>query len=71
MRKGKHALRQWSRSEFGDIYLASRTAKQRVLEAEIAHDNQPSDGLLLNLQEECAKLRWAVVVEEDFWRQKA
>ncbi|XP_027166310.1 uncharacterized protein LOC113766302 [Coffea eugenioides] len=71
MRKVKHALQQWSRSEFGDIFLASRTAEQRVLEAEIVHDNQPSDGLLLNLQEERAKLRRVVVVEEEFWRQKA
>nr|XP_027061902.1 uncharacterized protein LOC113688298 [Coffea arabica] len=71
LRRVKHALRQWSRSSFGDIFFASRTAEQKVLEAEIAHDNHPSDGLLLSLQEERAKLRRAVVVEKEFWRQKA
>ncbi|XP_071912404.1 uncharacterized protein [Coffea arabica] len=48
-----------------------KTTEQKVLEAEISHDTHLSDELLLNLQKACARLRNALVVEEEFWRQKA
>ncbi|XP_071928156.1 uncharacterized protein [Coffea arabica] len=71
LQRTKQALRQWSRSSFGDIFLEIRSAEQNVVEAEIAHDDHPSDELLINLQEAHAQLRNALVVEEEFWRQKA
>nr|XP_027088662.1 uncharacterized protein LOC113710011 [Coffea arabica] len=71
LRRAKQALRQWSRSSFGDIFLAIRTAEQKMVEAEIAHDDHPSDGLLMNLHETRARLRNALMVEGEFWRQKA
>ncbi|XP_071924697.1 uncharacterized protein [Coffea arabica] len=71
LRKMKHALRHWSRSSFGDIFLETWSPEQKVAEAEIAHDDNPSEELLLQLQEARAPLRNALRVEEEFWKQKA
>ncbi|XP_071928179.1 uncharacterized protein [Coffea arabica] len=54
-----------------EVLEAIQTAEQRVLDAEISHDNHSLDELLVNLQEARARLRNALVVEEEFWRQKA
>ena len=66
LRKMKQALRQWSRSSFGDIFLEIRSAEQKVAEAELAHDDNPSEELLIQLHKARARLRNALVVEEEF-----
>ncbi|XP_027183870.1 uncharacterized protein LOC113782162 [Coffea eugenioides] len=71
LRKMKQALRQWSRSSFGDIFLEIRSAEQKVAEAELAHDDNPSEELLIQLHKARARLRNALVVEEEYWKQKA
>ncbi|XP_071926046.1 uncharacterized protein [Coffea arabica] len=48
-----------------------QTAEQRVLEAEIDHDNHPSERSLVAVQEARARLKHTLVIEEEFWRQKA
>ena len=67
LHRTKQALRQWSRTSFGDIFSAVRMAEQNVVEVEIAHDEHPSDTLLTSLQEARVRLRHAFVVEEGFW----
>nr|XP_027066014.1 uncharacterized protein LOC113691883 [Coffea arabica] len=71
LRKTKQALRQWSRSSFRDIFLEIQSAEQKVVEAELAHDDNPSEKLLIQLHKARVRLRNALVVEEEFWKQKA
>ena len=42
-----------------------------MLEAEIDHDNHPSERSLVAVQEARARLKHTLVIEEEFWRQKA
>ena len=41
-----------------------------MLEAEIDHDNHPSERSLVAVQEACVRLKYTLVIEKEFWRQK-
>ncbi|XP_071909708.1 uncharacterized protein [Coffea arabica] len=71
LRGAKQALRQWSRQAFGDIFATVRGAEQEVMEAERRYDLDPTGMLRSELHQAQARLRYALSVEEDYWRQKA
>ncbi|XP_071939955.1 uncharacterized protein [Coffea arabica] len=67
----KNALKQWSRTTFGDIFERARSAERVVTEVEIAYDLDPTEQGRSELHHARTRLRQALVVEEGFWRQKA
>ncbi|XP_027090440.2 uncharacterized protein [Coffea arabica] len=71
LRVVKQALRAWSKTEFGDIFVAVRQAEKAVMEAEEDYDHHPSDAKWVRLQEARARLRNNLTIEEGFWKQKA
>ncbi|XP_071939195.1 uncharacterized protein [Coffea arabica] len=71
LRNVKNALKQWSRTTFGDIFERARSAERVVTEAEIAYDLDPTEQRRSELHHARARLRRALVVKESFWRQNA
>ncbi|XP_071917289.1 uncharacterized protein [Coffea arabica] len=71
LRNVKNALKQWSRTTFGDIFEGVRSAERVVTESETAYDLDPTEQRRSELHHARARLRRALVVEEGFWRQKA
>ncbi|XP_027152134.1 uncharacterized protein LOC113752202 [Coffea eugenioides] len=71
LRNVKNALKQWSRTTFGDIFQGARDAERMVTEAETAYDLDPTEQRRSELHHARARLRRALIVEEGFWKQKA
>ncbi|XP_071924873.1 uncharacterized protein [Coffea arabica] len=71
LRLTKHAIQQWSREHFGNIFDAVKQAEEAVMAAEAALDSDLSQQQWLALQEARAVLKNSLVKEEAYWRQKA
>ena len=70
LRGVKQALKQWSKLSFEDIFQIARSAEREMLEVKTRYDMDPTDDLRRELHHAQARLRYALMVEEGFWRQK-
>ncbi|XP_022866117.1 uncharacterized protein LOC111385927, partial [Olea europaea var. sylvestris] len=67
----KQGLRWWNRHVFGDIFQRVRGAEDRVDEAEIVFDSDPTPEHRDILHPVQAALNQTLSIEEGFWKQRA
>ncbi|KAI3450940.1 hypothetical protein Pfo_007605 [Paulownia fortunei] len=67
----KQLLRWWNKNVFGDIFENIKKAGKEVSLKEQMFDANPIDENLIELKRCSAVLTHALIIEKDFWKQKA
>ena len=70
LRVVKQALKQWSKTSFGDIFEGVRCAEREVVDVETKYDLELTDQLRYELHHAEAWLRHALTIEEGFAGRK-
>ncbi|XP_071928018.1 uncharacterized protein [Coffea arabica] len=67
----RKAIQTWNKEHFGNVIDNVRSAEMAVQRAEEVVDQDDSEECQIELKKAQAELRYALSIEEQFWRQKA
>ncbi|XP_071918897.1 uncharacterized protein [Coffea arabica] len=71
LKRVSHAIQQWNKETFGDVFLNVKRAEAAVARAELQIEVDSSEENFVELKRVQAKLRRVLTIEEQFWKQKA
>ncbi|XP_071906129.1 uncharacterized protein [Coffea arabica] len=71
LKRVSHAIQQWNKETFEDVFLNVKTAEAAVARAELQIEVDSSEENFVELKRVQAELRRVLTVEEQFWKQKA
>ncbi|XP_071923161.1 uncharacterized protein [Coffea arabica] len=71
LKRVSHAIQQWNKETFGDVFLNVKRAEAAVARAELQIEVDSSEENFVELKRVQAELRRVLTVEEQFWKQKS